>query len=92
MDSKQKVTIVTGCSSGIGHEITITMSNKPNAIILNEYYSTVLDSYTDGTVRYPIKDLPSGNYSLKFKVCDTYNNSTESYLEFVTPDQARRAC
>ncbi len=61
-------------TSGIGHEITITMSNKPDAVILNEYYSTVVDSYTEGTVRYPIKDLPAGNYSLKFKVWDTYNN------------------
>jgi Peptidase family C25 len=70
-------------TSGIGHEITITMSNRPDAVILNEYYSTVVDSYTEGAVRYPIKDLPAGNYSLKFKVWDTYNNSTESYLEFM---------
>jgi hypothetical protein len=67
------------------------MSNKPDAIILNEYYSTVVDSYTDGTVRYPIKDLPSGNYSLKFKVWDTYNNSTESYLEFVVANTDKMA-
>lgn len=78
-------------TSGIGHEITITMSNKPDAVILNEYYSTVLDSYTEGSVRYPIKDLPPGNYSLKFKVWDTYNNSTESYLEFVVANTDKMA-
>jgi hypothetical protein len=78
-------------TSGIGHEITITMSNKPDAVILNEYYSTVVDSYTEGSVRYPIKDLPTGNYSLKFKVWDTYNNSTESYLEFVVANTDKMA-
>jgi len=78
-------------TSGIGHEITITMSNKPDAVILNEYYSTVVDSYTEGSVRYPIKDLPPGNYSLKFKVWDTYNNSTESYLEFVVANTDKMA-
>ncbi len=78
-------------SSGIGHEITITMSNKPDAVILNEYYSTEVDSYTAGSVRYPIKDLPAGNYSLKFKVWDTYNNSTESYLEFVVANTDKMA-
>jgi len=78
-------------TSGIGHEITITMSNRPDAVILNEYYSTVVDSYTEGAVRYPIKDLPAGNYSLKFKVWDTYNNSTESYLEFVVANTDKMA-
>ncbi|MBC7487955.1 MAG: type IX secretion system sortase PorU, partial [Cytophagaceae bacterium] len=78
-------------TSGIGHEITITMSNKPDAVILNEYYSTVVDSYTEGSVRYPIKDLPPGNYSLRFKVWDTYNNSTESYLEFVVANTDKMA-
>ncbi|MDB5273478.1 MAG: hypothetical protein JWO58_1845, partial [Chitinophagaceae bacterium] len=78
-------------SSGIGHEITITMSNNPNVVILNEYYTTTVDSYTSGTVRYPLKDLPAGNYSLQFKVWDTYNNSTTSYLEFVVANTDKMA-
>jgi hypothetical protein len=78
-------------TSGIGHEITITMSNNPNAIILNDYYSTTVDSYTSGSVRYPLKDLPAGNYSITFKVWDTYNNSTTSHLEFTVANTDKLA-
>jgi len=70
-------------STGIGHEISMTLDNSNEIITLNEFYSSNLDDYQNGTVNYPLKDLSPGNHSIKIKAWDTYNNSAEVYLEFV---------
>ncbi|WP_051313040.1 type IX secretion system sortase PorU [Sporocytophaga myxococcoides] len=70
-------------SAGIGHEISMTIDNSNEVITLNEFYSSGLDDYKNGTVNYPLKDLAPGNHSIKIRAWDTYNNSSEVYLEFV---------
>ncbi|GAL87621.1 hypothetical protein MYP_4851 [Sporocytophaga myxococcoides] len=70
-------------SAGIGHEISMTIDNSNEIIYLNEFYSSNLDDYKNGTVNYPLKDLKPGNHSIKIRAWDTYNNSAEAYLEFV---------
>lgn len=69
--------------SGIGHELTAVLDESRDVIILNEYYTAKLDSYQEGTIEYPLKDLAPGNHVIRVKVWDTHNNSTEDYLEFV---------
>jgi hypothetical protein len=69
-------------AAGIGHEITLVLNTSTEVIILNKYYTAAKDDYSKGKVEYPLKDLAPGNYSLRFKVWDTYNNSTEQTLEF----------
>ncbi|MBY0424751.1 MAG: type IX secretion system sortase PorU, partial [Cytophagales bacterium] len=70
--------------SSVGHEITSVIStNKSNVVIMNDYYNTDLNTYKSGRVQYPYKDLPQGQNSITFKAWDTYNNSSEAYLEFV---------
>ncbi|GAL87618.1 hypothetical protein MYP_4848 [Sporocytophaga myxococcoides] len=70
-------------SSGIGHEISLILDNSNERIILNEFYTTKLDNYKNGTVTFNLKNLTPGNHSLKIKAWDTYNNSSDTYLEFV---------
>ncbi len=70
-------------SSGIGHEISLILDNSNEPIILNEFYTTKLDNYKNGTVTFNLKNLTPGNHSLKIKAWDTYNNSSDTYLEFV---------
>ncbi|MBW8052084.1 MAG: T9SS type A sorting domain-containing protein, partial [Cytophagales bacterium] len=75
--------------TGIGHEITAILdNNSEKVIVLNEYYITELDSFQAGTVKYPLKNLSQGNHSLRFKAWDTYNNSAESYIEFIVANDA----
>ena len=69
-------------AAGIGHEITLVLSNNTNVIILNKYYTAAQDDYSKGTVRFPLTNLAPGTYTLRFKIWDTYNNSTEETLEF----------
>lgn len=75
--------------TGIGHEITAILDNNANKVIdLNEYYTAKLDNFQEGTVKYQFKNLSEGNHSIRFKAWDTYNNSAESYIEFVVANNA----
>ncbi|MFN8417490.1 MAG: type IX secretion system sortase PorU [Cytophagaceae bacterium] len=75
--------------SGVGHEITLQMTGNTEIIILNKYYTSNLNDYTSGKVKYGFSQLAPGTYTLRFKVWDTYNNSTEEVLEFtvVNPEK-----
>jgi hypothetical protein len=78
-------------SSSVGHEITSTLSIDNNLVVMNEFYSANLDDYQNGEVRYPYQNLSPGKHSLRFKAWDTYNNSSESILDFVVSDGADAA-
>lgn len=75
--------------SGVGHEITLQMSGSNEVIVLNKYYTSNLNDYTSGKVKYGFSQLAPGTYTLRFKVWDTYNNSSEEVLEFtvVNPEK-----
>jgi len=78
--------------NGIGHDITAVLdANTEKAIVLNDYYQSDLNSYKSGTIRYPFADLSEGKHTLKLKVWDVYNNSSESYTEFVAAKSAKLA-
>jgi hypothetical protein len=69
--------------NGIGHDITGVVDDKVSQpIILNEYFESDLDDYTRGKLSYPMFNLSEGWHSLKVKVWDVYNNSSEKTIEF----------
>ncbi len=74
--------------SGIGHDITAILNHDYSTVyILNDFYRSVKDDYTRGVVEFPFRNLPLGKHSLRLKVWDVANNSTEEEIEFeVTGD------
>ncbi|MGQ0829730.1 MAG: type IX secretion system sortase PorU [Bacteroidota bacterium] len=78
--------------NGIGHDITAVLdANTDNVVVLNDYYQADLNSYKSGTLRYRYSDLSEGKHTLKLKVWDVYNNSSESYTEFIVAKSAELA-
>jgi hypothetical protein len=70
-------------SSGIGHQISLTLDNKNNELIdLNSYYMADKDTYKKGKIKYPLMNLSEGKHVLKLKAWDVYNNSNEKELQF----------
>lgn len=70
--------------NGIGHDIVVILDKNPdNQAVLNDYYESDLDSYQEGTVRYPYSNLSEGRHTLTVKAWDVYNNSSEATIEFV---------
>jgi hypothetical protein len=54
---------------------------------LNEFYSSDLDSYQSGEIRYSFSDLEQGPHTLSVKVWDVNNKSSEAEIEFVVQDR-----
>ncbi|MCG3167361.1 MAG: hypothetical protein POELPBGB_03151 [Bacteroidia bacterium] len=78
--------------NGIGHDIAAILDENTNkTIVLNEYYQADLNSYQSGTIRYPFSELSEGRHTLKMKVWDVYNNSSDAYTEFVVSQSAELA-
>jgi hypothetical protein len=67
---------------GIGHDITLTLNDSTEPIVLNSYFSYKSNSSTNGSIIYPLDNLEDGKYTLTFKIWDLLNNSTMKRIEF----------
>ena len=66
----------------IGHKIEAMINNNESSKIdLTPYFNST-SGYQYGTLEYPIQNLAEGKYSLKIKAFDTYNNFSESVIDF----------
>ncbi|MBP6182312.1 type IX secretion system sortase PorU [Flavobacterium sp.] len=71
-------------ASGIGHDIVAILDGDVNnPYILNDYYQTKLDDYTNGTLRFPLRNLSVGLHTISFKAWDVYNNPIITEIQFV---------
>jgi hypothetical protein len=69
--------------SGIGHDITLIVDeDAEQSYILNDFYHSKENDYTQGTVRFKLPALRTGKHTLTFKVWDLQNNSSDQTIEF----------
>ena len=81
---------ISTVGNGIGHDIIVELdSNSIQTYMLNDYYQADKDNYKHGTVRYRFFNLPEGPHTLKIKVWDVYNNSSEAVTNFVVSNTIR---
>lgn len=70
--------------TAVDHDIIgILDGDTSNPIVLNDFYQTELNDFTKGKVTYRLRNLEVGAHTLKIKAWDTYNNSSETTLNFV---------
>lgn len=74
--------------SGIGHRIEGWLNGSSESIDLTGYYTNKTDSYREGTVTYPLADLPSGKNTLVVRAWDSYNNSATAEVFFEVQSDA----
>jgi len=68
----------------VDHDIiAILDDDHANPYVLNDYYETELNDFRKGKVKFPLRDLEPGLHTIKFKCWDTYNNPSESALNFI---------
>ncbi|WP_319799985.1 type IX secretion system sortase PorU [Flavobacterium sp. N2038] len=71
-------------ASGIGHDIVATLDGDvSNQYVLNDYYQTKLDDYTNGNLRFPLRNLKAGLHTISFTAWDVYNNPVTSEIQFI---------
>ncbi|WP_295234121.1 type IX secretion system sortase PorU [Sediminibacterium sp.] len=74
---------INATGNGIGHDIVLVQNNdERNSIVLNSFFSTELNQYQRGEIRYQLATLPEGKYQLKLKAWDLVNNSNQALLNF----------
>ncbi len=82
-------------SNGLGQSITARLINSEHqeeqSFMLNDYFTTDLDTYQQGMVQFPINDLAPGKYTIKMKAWDTYNNPGEASIDFVVVAESELA-
>ncbi len=73
--------------TAVDHDIVAILDgDQANPFILNDFYQTELDDFTKGKVKFPFRNLETGSHTINFKCWDTYNNPSESTLNFVVVD------
>jgi hypothetical protein len=74
---------INTAGTGIGHDITATLDDDTkNYYILNNFFESDLNSYQTGSLRFQLPPLTPGHHTLKIKVWDVVNNSSEYILDF----------
>lgn len=77
---------------GIGRELTAVLDgNTIEPILLNDYYTTVEDSYQRGSILYAFENLAEGPHSLKVRVWDVANRSATAETQFVVASRVSTA-
>jgi hypothetical protein len=75
-------------TGAIGHKIeAIINGNENEKIDLTSYYNAT-SGYKYGTISYDYKSIPDGQYTLKLRAWDTYNNLSESEITFNVKNNA----
>lgn len=70
--------------NSIGHDLEAVLDeNTQRTIVLNDFFTTALDDYRKGEVRYPLKDIPDGLHRVRVKAWDVANNAAEGFTEFI---------
>ncbi|MEG2674603.1 MAG: type IX secretion system sortase PorU [Muribaculaceae bacterium] len=69
-------------TSGIGHQMSLLIDNSENRTDAVQYYTPAIGEGNGGVVNYPLSALSAGNHTLRFKVWDIANNSSEQTIEF----------
>ena len=78
-------------SNSIGHDLTSTVfapDQNEESYVLNDFYESRINDYTRGSAIYPLKDLQPGQYTVRAKAWDTYNNPGEGETVFIVAASA----
>jgi hypothetical protein len=70
--------------NGIGHDITAVLDgNTSEPFILNDFYESDINTFKSGYIWFPFSMLAPGEHTLRVKVWDVFNNSSEAEIRFV---------
>ncbi len=74
---------INTAGSGIGRDLYAILQGPVNQeFILNNFFEYSLNSFTSGEVRFPLRNLPDGQYTLTLQAWDGCNNFSEEQINF----------
>ncbi len=70
-------------NGGIGHNITLQLDEKNTFYDVASFFTPTFDSDgNSGVINYQLSDLTPGEHTLRLKVWDVFNNSSEKHIKF----------
>lgn len=70
-------------SSGIGHQMSLLLDDVTSYTDVASYYIPDFSSAgNQGTINYTLNNLSEGEHTLRLKVWDTFNNSSQQTINF----------
>lgn len=70
-------------SSGIGHQMTLLLDDATTFSDVASYYTPdYISAGNAGIINYALSDLTEGHHTLRLKVWDTFNNSSQKTISF----------
>ena len=74
---------INAVGNGIGHDLTAILDGETSEpFVLNDYFTSDLDSYQSGEINYNFSEIEPGIHALTVKIWDVNNNSSEKTIEF----------
>lgn len=75
---------INSVGSGLGHDITATIDNNGNGVVvLNDFYETDLSNPNRGYVTYQLDKLTPGRHTLTVKAWNIFNYSASATISFL---------
>lgn len=73
---------------GIGHDLIAFLNGDENQMfVLNNFYVAARDTYKQGSLQFPLQNLPTGEHTLTLRAWDTFNNMAEKTISFVVAEK-----
>jgi hypothetical protein len=82
---------INTAGNGVGREILAILDRGTESsknYVLNDFYSTTVNSYQGGEVRIRLSDLSPDMHTITIRAWDVYNNSSENSADFVVTNNA----
>lgn len=76
---------INSAASGVGHEIIAKIKRQGDTeqtVVLNEFFTTDIDNYKKGEIKYTFNELLAGEYELTVRAWDIFNNPSEQSIRF----------
>lgn len=69
-------------TSGVGHRIEAWLNNASQSTDLTNFYTSKLDSYREGSIQYPLQNLPEGKNAIRVRAWNSFDNSGSAETVF----------
>ena len=73
---------INASGAGLGHRIEAWIGDDPNPVDLTEFYSTSVEDYRSGSAERELLNLEPGEYKIRVRAWDIFNNPSEGTAYF----------
>jgi hypothetical protein len=77
---------INATGNGIGRDLLLFVDKgtpQEQVFVVNDYYTADINSFSSGSIRFPLQNLSMGMHTLTLRVWDIFNNSSEASIQML---------